>query len=50
MPYIDLRRCGRVLMERDHAVITEYGLVEWAGREQMQDMEEQPGPGGMEMM
>ena len=50
MPYIDLQRCGRVLMERDHAVITEYGLVEWAGREQMQDMEEQPGPGGMEMV
>ena len=50
MPYIDLQRCGRVLMERDHAVITEYGMVEWAGREQMQDMEEQPGPGGMEMM
>lgn len=50
MPYIDLQGYGRALLERDHAVITEYGLVEWAGREQMQDMEEQPGPGGMEMM
>lgn len=49
MPYIDLRCYGRALLERDHAVITKYGLVEWAGGEQAQDMEQQPGPGGMEM-
>ncbi len=50
MPYIDLQGYGRALLERDHAVITEYGLVERSGGEQTQDMEQQPGPGGMEMM
>ncbi len=50
MPYIDLQGYGRALLERDHAVITEYGLVERSGGEQVQGMEEQPGPGGMEMM
>lgn len=50
MPYIDLQGYGRALLERDHAVITEYGLVARAGGEQVQGMEEQPGPGGMEMM
>lgn len=50
MPYIDLHGYGRALLERDHAVITEYGLVERPGREQVQGMEEQPGSGGMEMM
>ena len=50
MPYIDLQGYGRALLERDHAVITGYGLVERAGGEQVQGMEEQPGPGGMEMM
>jgi len=50
MPYIDLQGYGRALLERDHAVITGYGLVERAGGEQAQGMEEQPGRGGMEMM
>lgn len=50
MPYIDLQGYGRALLERDHAVITEYGLVERSGGEQVQGMEEQPGPGGMEMV
>lgn len=50
MPYIDLQGYGRALLERDHAIITGYGLVERAGGEQVQGMEEQPGPGGMEMM
>ena len=50
MPYIDLQGYGRALLERDHAVITEYGLVERAGGEQVQGMEQQPGPGGMEMV
>ena len=50
MPYIDLQGYGSALLERDHAVITGYGLVERAGGEQVQNMEEQPGPGGMEMM
>lgn len=46
---LDLRCYGRALLERDHTVITKYGLVERAGGEQAQDMEQQPGPGGMEM-
>lgn len=50
MPYIDLQGYGRALLERDHAVITEYGLVKRSGGEQVQGMEEQPGPGGMEIM
>ena len=50
MPYIDLQGYGRALLERDHAVITGYGLVEQKDREQTQDMEQQPGPGGMEMV
>lgn len=50
MPYIDLQGYGRALLERDHAVITGYGLVERTSREQTQDMEQQPDPGGMEMM
>ena len=50
MPYIDLQGYGRALLERDQAVITGYGLVEQKNREQTQDMEEQPGLGGMEMV
>ncbi len=48
MPYIDLHSYGRALLERDHAAITGYGLVERENREQA--MEQQPGQGGMEMM
>ena len=48
MPYIDLHSYGRALLERDHATITGYGLVERENREQA--MEQQPGQGGMEMM
>ena len=50
LPHIDLQGYGRALLERDHAIITEYGLIEQTNREQMQDVEQQPGPGGMEMM
>ena len=48
MPYIDLHSYGRALLERDHATITGYGLVERENREQA--MEQQPGQGGMDMM
>ena len=50
MPYIDLHSYGLALLERDHAVITKYGLIERKGSEQTQTMEQQPGQGGMEMM
>ena len=50
MPYIDLQGYGRALLERDHAIITEYGLVGRKNGEQVQDMEQQLSPGGMEMM
>lgn len=49
LPYIDLTGYGRALLERDQAVITGYGLVEQKNREQTQDMEQQPAPGGMVM-
>ena len=48
MPYIDLHSYGRALLERDHAAITGYGLVERENREQA--MEQQPGQGGMDMI
>ena len=48
MPYIDLHSYGRALLERDHATITGYGLVERENREQA--MEQQPGQGGMDMI
>ena len=48
MPYIDLHSYGRALLERDHAAITRYGLVERENREQA--MEQQPGQGGMDMI
>ena len=48
MPYIDLLSYGRALLERDHATITGYGLVERENREQA--MEQQPGQGGMDMI
>ena len=50
MPYIDLHSYGRALLERDHAVITKYGLIEREGSEQTQTIEQLPGQGGMEMM
>lgn len=49
LPYIDLTSYGRALLERDQAVITGYGLVEQKNREQTQDMEQQPAPGGLVM-
>lgn len=50
IPHIDLTGYGRALLERDHAVITGYGLIERASREQIQTMEDRPVQGGMEMM
>ena len=43
LPYVDLVRYGRALLERDQAVITEYGLL------QREQTIEQPRLGGMEM-
>lgn len=48
IPHIDLIGYGRALLERDHAVITGYGLIERESQEQT--MEQQPIQGGMEMM
>ena len=50
VPHIDLQGYGRALLERDHAVITGYGLLERKGGEPVQRMRQQPGPGGMEML
>ena len=50
VPHIDLQGYGSALLERDHAVITGYGLLERKGGEPVQRMRQQPGPGGMEML
>ena len=50
MPYIDLQGYGRALLDRNQAVITEYGLVGRKSGEQVQDMKQQLGLGGMEML
>lgn len=49
LPYIDLTGYGRALLERDHAVMTEYGLL---GRrpQQAQAMEQEKAPEGMAMV
>ena len=49
LPYIDLTGYGRALLERDHAVMTEYGLL---GRrpQQAQAMGQKKGPEGVAMV
>ncbi len=50
LPYIDLHSYGRALLERDHAVITNYGLLEKRPCEQLQDMAQENSSEGMVMM
>ena len=50
LPYIDLQSYGRALLERDHAMVTSYGLVEQDTTQQILEKNQVPGQGGMEMM
>ena len=50
LPHINLPSYGRALLERDHAIITGYGLLERKGEEPVQRMEQQPDPCGMGMI
>ncbi len=47
--YVDLQAFGCALLERDHAAVTEYGLIERQDGRPVQTMENGPRQGGMEM-
>lgn len=50
LPHINLRSYGRALLERNQAVVTEYGLLERVDGQSIRQTQEQPRRGGMAVM
>ncbi len=48
--YVDLQAFGCALLERDHAAVTDYGLIERKDGRQIQGMEQKPAQGGMVLL